>query len=60
MDAYRSSGRAAVLDLTISGDVQNPLTMFRLRTNTTEVIVTPDEEHYLIAVQKVSHAADAM
>ncbi|KAG0588192.1 hypothetical protein KC19_2G223700 [Ceratodon purpureus] len=43
----------------LSHDKANPLTMFRLRTNTTEVIVTPDENYYLIAVQKVSHAADA-
>ncbi len=38
--------------------LQNELTMLRIRTTTTEMIVTPEKEYYLIAVQKTSHAPD--
>jgi hypothetical protein len=38
--------------------LQNELTMLRIRTTTTEMIVTPEKDYYLIAVQKTSHAPD--
>lgn len=37
-------------------NIQNPLTMLRIRTTTSEIIVTPDDEFFLIALQRTSHA----
>ncbi|CAK9874787.1 unnamed protein product [Sphagnum jensenii] len=44
--------------ITLNHDQKNELTMLRIRTTTTEMIVTPEKEYYLIAVQKTSHAPD--